>query len=246
MKKLFKTQLAGLFLLTASFLSCQDHDIPQAVQIFKVGEEPAGLNYPDLHRDEIKFVFAKPPEDGPATDEDGSRHSIDKQPRPDVVILVGTYGGKGKAERSLVIPKDRYVYANILSTLYYYYDDDPCDPDFHPAPGQSPLDFLKKDFYDLKTNSTESVVLNGQELVNNANRDSFYATTEVFPFNPHKYYDYPDCDYSAKTAKAYGEGYGVLMKLPPGNHTLLVKAINTPTDGSDTFETEVLWHLTVQ
>ncbi len=82
--------------------------------------------------------------------------------------------------------------------------------------------------------------------VSRANRDGFYTTTEVFPFNPHKDFDYPDCDYSAKTAKGYSEGYSVLLKLPPGNHTLVVKATNASADGSDPFETEVLWKLTVQ
>lgn len=233
-----------LFLLAIPFFSCQDHDVAQAVQVFQVGQEPGTFKYSDLQRDQTNFVFTKSPDDGPAADEDGSRHSIDKQPHPDVVHLVGTLGGK--AERSLVIPKDRYVFANILGTLNWYYDDDPCDPDFHPAPGQSPLDFLKEGFNDIKTGSTLSVVLNGQELITDANRAGFYAETEVFPFKPHKDFNYPDCDYSAKTAKGYAAGYSMLLKLPPGNHMLVVKATDKAADGSDPFETEVVWHLTVQ
>ncbi len=184
------------------------------------------------------------PDDGPAADEDGSRHSIAKQPRTDVVFLVGTFGGK--AERSLVIPRDRYIFANVYTSANWYYDVDPCDPDYHPAPDQSALDFLKETFMDIKTNSKLSVTLNGKELLSNANRADFFTETEVFPFKPHKDFDYPDCDYSVKTAKGYSEGYDILLKLPPGNHTLLVKATNPATADSDAFETEVLWHLTVQ
>jgi len=243
MKKQLIANRAAVFLLAVAFLSCQDHDVAEVVQVFKVGEEPAGLRYADLHRDQINWVFAQSPDDGPAADEDGTRHSIDKQPRTDVVQIVGTFGGK--SERSLVIPRDRYIFANVYTSVYWFYDDDPCDPDFHPAPGQSALDFLKESFLDLTTNSTLTVTLNGKELLTNANRAEFFTETEVFPFKPHKDFDYPDCDYSAKTAKAYSQGYDILLKLPPGSHTLVVKATNAEP-GSDVFETEVLWHLTVQ
>ncbi len=244
MKKQFTSQLCWLFVLAATFLSCKDNDVAQAVQVFKVGEEPSALKYADLIRDETNFVFKSPLDDGPGTDETGANHSVDKQPRPDVMFLIGTFGGK--AERTLVIPRDRYVFVNIYNGTNWYYDEDPCDPDFHPASGQSPLDFLKGYIPDLRANSTVSVVLNGQELVNNANRDGFYSATEVFSFKPHKDFDYPDCDYSAKTAKGYSEGYSALLKLPPGTHTLVVKASDVGGNGFDPFETEVLWKLTVQ
>lgn len=235
--------VVGVFMLAICLLSCKDHDVAEGVQIFQVGQEPAAFKYPDLQRDQVNFLFKSPPDDGPASDEDGTKHSIDKQPRTDVVFLIGTFGGK--AERSLVIPRERYIFANIYGNISWYYDDDACDPDFHPALGQSALDFLKATFFDVKTNSTLSVMLNGQELVTTANREGFYTETEVFPFKPHQEFDYPDCDYSAKTAKAYGAGYSMLLKLPPGSHTLQVKATNA-SPGSDVFETEVLWHLTVQ
>lgn len=233
-----------LFPLAIPFFSCQDHDVAQAVQVFQVGQEPGTFKYSDLQRDQTNFVFTKSLDDGPATDEDGTRHSMDKQPRPDVVQLAGTFGGK--VERSLVIPKDRYIFADMYSNVYWYYEDDACDPNFYPAPGQSPLDFLKENFPDMKKTSTLSVVLNGQELVTDANREGFYTETAVFPFKPHKDFNYPDCDYSAKTAKAYAAGYSMLLKLPPGNHTLVVKASDLAPDGSGLLEGEVVWHLTVQ
>lgn len=244
MKKQLIAYLAAVFLLSVIFLSCQDHEPVETAQVFKVGQEPATLKYPELHRDQINWVFKSSPDDGPAADEDGSRHSLDKQPRTDVVQLVGTFGGK--AERSLVIPRDRYIFANVYTTVNWYYDDDACDPNYHPAPGQSSLDFLKETFQDLTTGSTLTVKLNGKELLNNANRVEFLTETEVFPFKPHKDFDYPDCDYTAKTAKGYSEGYDILLKLPPGSHTLLVKASTPATADADAFETEVLWHLTVQ
>lgn len=55
---------------------------------------------------------------------------MEKQPRPDVVQLAGTFGGK--AEQSLVIPKDRYMFANMYGNVYWYYEDDACDPSFTP------------------------------------------------------------------------------------------------------------------
>ena len=244
MKKQFKTRLAGLILLTASLLSCQDHDIPQAVQVFKVGQEPPTVKYADLLSEVNQVVFGSPAAEGLGTDPTGERHSIDKQPRKDVVFLIGTLGGK--AERSLVIPKDRYVYVNIYATTYWYYDEDPCDPTFHPAPGQSSLDFLKSVFPDLKKGTTLSVQYDGQELITQANRDEFYVTTPVFPLKVDKDFDYPACDYSAKTSQAYGEGYSMILKLPAGKHTLFVRGTGPQLDGSGIFETEVLWHLTVE
>lgn len=169
MKKQLISGVVGVFLLAICLLSCQDHEVAEGVQIFKVGEEPASLSYKELQRDQDIFVFKSPLDDGPGTDETGAKHSIDKQPRLDVVFIVGTFGGK--AERSLVIPRDRYIFANILGSGAWYYDDDACDPDFHPAPGQSMLDFLKSATPDLKTTSTLSVMLNGQELITNANRE---------------------------------------------------------------------------
>ncbi len=244
MKKQFTTRLAGLILLSVSLFSCQDHDSVESAQVFKVGEEPATLSYRDLLRDLNFFVFKSPFNDGPGTDETGAKHSLDKQPRPDVVFLIGTFGGK--AERSLVIPRDRYIFANIFAAGAWYYDDDACDPDFKPAPGQSLLDFLKSATIDLKSTSTLSVVLDGQELITNANREGFYADTELYALKQHKDFDNPNCDYSAKTTKAYTAGYSILMKLPPGSHTLVVKAGMPATTNSLAFETEVLWHLTVQ
>lgn len=244
MKKQLIPVAVGVFLLAICLLSCKEHDVAQSVQIFKVGQEPATLSYKDLQRDQDIFVFKSPLDDGPGTDETGAKHSLDKQPRPDVVFIVGTFGGR--SERSLVIPRDRYIFANILSSGAWYYDDDACDPNFQPAPGQSMLDFLKSATPDLKTTGTLSVVLNGQELVTKANREEFYVETEVYPFRPHKDFDFPDCDYSAKTAKAYSVGYSMLMKLPPGSHTLLVKSSHPATVDADAFESEVLWHLTVQ
>lgn len=72
----------------------------------------------------------------------------------------------------------------------------------------------------MKKTSTLSVVVNRQELVTDANREGFYTETEVFPFKPHNDFNYPDCDYSAKTAKAYAalcagaSGY-ILKGTPP-------------------------------
>ena len=90
------------------------------------------------------------------------------------------------------------------------------------------------------------MVLDGQELITNANREGFYVETDLFALKPNKDFDYPDCDYSAKTANAYGAGYSMLMKLPLGSHTLMVKGGHPATADSDAFEAEVLWHLTVQ
>ena len=122
MKKQFTTQLAGLLLLSVSLFSCQDHDVAERVQIFKVGQEPASLSYKELQRDQEIFALSSSLADGPGTDPTGAKHSMDKQPRPDVVFLLGTFGGK--AERSLVIPRDRYIFANIFFTTYWYYDND--------------------------------------------------------------------------------------------------------------------------
>lgn len=245
MKKQCTTRLATLLLLSVSILSCKDHDVAESAQIFQVGQEPTvSLKYKELQRDQNLFVLKSPPDDGPGTDQTGEKHSIDKQIRNDVVLLIGTFGGK--AERSLVIPRDRYIFANIYSYTYWYYDNDACDPNTQPAPGQSLLDFLKSLIPDLKSITTMSVVLDGQELITNANREGFYVETDLFLVKPHKDFDYPDCDYSAKTAKAYGAGYSMLLKLPPGSHTLLVKASLPATANTGAFETEVLWHLTVQ
>jgi len=53
----------------------------------------------------------------------------------------------------------------------------------------------------LKTGSMLLATLNGKELLTNANRTEFFTETEVFPFKPHKDFDYLDCDYSAKTTQ---------------------------------------------
>lgn len=242
MKKQLIASLAAVFLLAITFLSCKDHDIPGTVQVFKVGQEPPGLSYPDLQRAQSRFVSKFAIEEGSATDPDGSRHSVDKQPLPDVMMLIGTFGEP--AERSLVIPKERYVFLNLLAHTIWYYDDDPCDPDFHPAPGQDPVGFLKEYLPDIKALAMVSVVLDGNELV--GNKADYFTSTGIFPVKVHKDFDNPDCDYSAKMAQTYEEGYSMLLKLPPGEHTLTVTGGTSATADSDAFESKVIWHLTVR
>jgi hypothetical protein len=234
----------SLLIIGSLALSCQDHGIgtddPSGVKVFGLNEKIDGLGYKEINEISIKWSFPASIDDSPLNDSTGSRSAANLQPLANVMILATNLGGV--STRSLTIPSGRNVFFTIAGAINFYYDNDLCDPTFHPAPGQSPADFLTGEIepgIDAVENMTAQ--LDGKDLVVDLKR--YKINTGIFPFIAPKEFTNPNCDYTNRIANALDISYALLIKIPKGKHILTYKA---DFPGTPVFHTEVTWNLTVE
>lgn len=247
MKKLIL--LSTLLSLTMLFfvISCKKDDIePDTVQVFGITEKIGNIGYKELTEAYVKWLLVNPLDDNhPFLDEVGTQSQASKQPLSGFTLLPSNLGGK--STRTLTISASKPVYVSPLGTSGWYYANDKCYPDWQPKTGQSLKDFLYQELaasYDMTKGST-SVVLDGTELM--TDKTKFREQTDVFDvLNIHKDFNTPDCDYSGQTAKVINDGYSMLLKLPKGKHTLVLKGTIPNDDPTLVFEAEVTWNLMVE
>ncbi len=87
------------------------------------------------------------------------------------------------------------------------------------------------------------MVIDGTELM--TDKTKFRWQAEVFDIlNIYKDFNTPDCDYSSQTTKVINDN--MLLKLPKGKHTLVLKGKIPNDDSMLVSEAKVTWNLTVE
>jgi len=223
-----------LLAITIFSLSCSKDD--DNTIVYKVDEIVAGYSMADLQAEFNKWIFGKSIAASPLSDEDGSLHT--PQPLQNIVMLSPNLGGK--TTRKLTLSSDKILYIPVMGFTIWYYKNDPCDPDWIPANGQSELDFLKGESAGfLETSSDVSLTLNGVNVVDDIKKYKV-VSNQVFSFSVHNDWNNPDCDYIGKSAIGYAEDYSVCLKLPKGTHTIVAKGKFEPD-----LDQDITWILTV-
>ncbi len=241
MKKVITQSIGTLLIASAAITSCTDHNpAPDRLQVFGITEQIDGKTYSDLDEVAARWIFPTDFSKTPLDDADGSRSAVSLQPLPTVMILASNLGGS--STRNLTIPGGRYVFLQIVGAINYYFDNDPCDPTFKPAQGQSAADFLAASIdpgLDGVKNMTAQ--FDGKDIV--ADLKKFKVRTKAFSFVPPKDITNTACDYTGQSATALDESYALLLKLPKGKHVLTYKA---DLPDANNFHTDLTWNLTVE
>lgn len=247
MKTPFSTAaFIGILFIAIMGASCEkDETTPDTLQVLSLTEKVGNYGYKELEEASVRWFFGLPPNNtNPLLDETGALSTTAKQPVSGFTILPSNFGGK--TTRTLTIPASNYIYVTPLAVVMWYYDNDPCDPTWQPATGQSLKDFLHQElinFGDLSKASV-SIKLDGTELV--TDKTKFRTKSDIIELTIHKDFNTPNCDYTGKKAKMVSDHYSILLKMPKGKHTLIMKGTIPAANPADTFEAEVTWNLTVE
>ena len=246
MKTPFAASFVGVLFIAIIGISCEkDETTPDTLQVLGLTEKAGNYGYKELDEATVRWYFGSPADNtNPLLDETGALSVAAKQPLSGITILPSNFGGK--TTRTLTIPSSNYVYVSPLGTVVWYYENDPCDPTFKPAAGQSLKDFLYEaslNFNDL-SKANASVKLDGVELM--TDKTKFRWKSDVYEATIHKDFDNPKCDYTGKKAKLVSDSYSILLKIPKGKHTLIMKGTIPTANPADVFEPEVTWNLTVE
>lgn len=231
-----------LLVTTLTITACQnDHAVPaNTLRVYGLTEQVNGKSYSDLDEITTRWIFPADFSKSPLDDETGARSAVSQQPLPDVFFLASNLSGE--STRTLTIPAGRPVYFQIVGTVNFYFDNDPCNPTYKPAPGQSIADFLLADIEPgMNTVKNLTAQLDGKDLV--ADLINYKVKSKVFTFVPPKAFTDPNCDYTGKTVTALTVTYALLVNIPKGKHVLSYRA-DLP-DFSN-FHTGVTWNLTVE
>lgn len=232
MKKLIASAIGFLFI----FNSCSKDDSGK-IKVYEKDAKIAGYTMPNLSEEFNKWVFSQPIETNPLNDPDGGFHQ--NQPLNNFIFLSPNIGGV--QNRTLTFSHNKNVFIPVMGVSVWYYDNDPCDPDFKPAAGQTPKQFLQEAAAGfLETSSDLVLTLNGNNIVDDITQCK--STTEAFKASVHNDWNNPDCDYSKLKATMYAEDYAVCIKLPKGNHVLRVKGEYK----ADNFLQDITWNLKVE
>lgn len=246
MKTRFSASLVGILFIAIIGISCEkDETTPDTLQVLGLTEKVGNYGYKELEEASVRWFLGLPADNtNPLLDETGQLSVTTKQPVPGFTILPSNFGGK--TTRTLTIPASNYVYLTPLGVVTWYYDNDPCDPTWQPAAGQSLKDFLHQElvnYGDLSTASV-SIKLDGTELI--TDKTKFRTKSDVFEVTIHKDFNTSNCDYTGKKAKVVSDYYSILLKIPKGKHTLVMKGVIPAANPADVFEPEVTWNLTVE
>ena len=216
-----KKVLFSLMILGSFAFSCKKEDAePDVMKVYDFSETVSGLSVADLEAISTKWLVGTPRDQSPANDSDGKLAIESLQPNPNVTILPFNFGGI--SNRKLTLSSSKPVYVPILGYTYWYWDNDPCDPDFKPANGQSPADFLRPYMEELfLAPHSVSAQLDGADIVPDVKK--YLAKSAGFDFIIPQEYQDPSCDNAGKMAHAISHGYALLLKLPKGKHTLQIK-----------------------
>lgn len=216
---------------------------PDVLKVYEFSETVNGLSVADLEAISSKWLVGTPPDQSAANDDDGKLATESLQPNPNVTILPFNFGGI--SNRKLTILASKPVYVPILGYTYWYWDNDPCDPDFKPANGQSSADFLRPFMDELFLAShSVSAKLDSVDIVLDIKK--YLAKSAGFDFIVPQEYQDTSCDNTEKMAHSISHGYALLLKLPKGKDKLQIKGAFPDPDPSLNFESEVNWELTVE
>ncbi len=232
-------------LLMATVISCNKTEVEQddTLKVLGMTEKVGNYGYKELNEATVRWFFGLPADNNnPLLDETGAVSKSSNQPLPGITILPSNFGGK--TTRSLTFSASNYVFLTPLGRIVWYYDNDACDPTWKPAANQSLKDFLFENVGDGIAKGIVSVKLDGVEIISDWSK--FRYKTDIFELSINKDFDNPNCDYSKQKAKTVSDSYSVLLKIPKGNHVLIMKGTMPAANPADTFEAEVTWNLTVE
>jgi hypothetical protein len=216
-----KKILLSITILCSLVFSCKKEDAePDILKVYNLTETVNGLTASDLEAISSKWLLGTSQEQSAANDESGNLAVEGLQPNANVTILPYNFGGV--SNRKLTIKASKPVYIPILGFVYWYWDNDPCDPDFKPASGQSSADFLRPYIDELLlAPHTVSAKFNGTDIVPDIKK--YLAKSGSFDLEIPLDYQDPKCDNNGKLAHAISHGYALLLKLPKGKHILSYK-----------------------
>lgn len=241
MKKSITIMLLSIFFCCIVILSCKKEEtIPEVVKVFALNEKVNGLSYEDLTLIADKWLIETTPDKSAANDMDGKLSGASFQPNSNVTILAYNFGGK--STRTLTIPSTKPVFVPIIGVSYWYFDNDPCDPDFKPANGQTIEAFLGPYVADyMKNVKSVTAKLDGVDIVPDMKK--YLATSKAFDLSVPADYQDPTCNNTGKKAHALSSSHCLLLTIPKGKHILQYKGVLT---GTPDFEMDVTWNLTVE
>jgi hypothetical protein len=241
MKKSIPLLLLGIFLCCVTIFSCKkDETVPEIVKVFALTEKVNGLGYEDFIMIADKWLIGVSPDKSAANDTDGKLSGTSFQPNSNVTILAYNFGGK--STRSLTISNSKPVFVPMLGVTGWYFDNDPCDPDYKPASGQTIEAFLGPGMVDyLKTVKSVTAKLDGVDIVPDVKK--YLATSKAYDLSVPAEYQDPNCNNTGKKAHAMSGNYCLLLTIPKGKHVLQYTGIFA---GTPDFETDVTWNLTVE
>jgi hypothetical protein len=239
-----KKVLLNVMIFSSIVFSCKKEDAePEVLKVYELTETIGGLTYTDLEKIATIWLIGTAPDKSAANDADGKLAATSLQPNPNVTILPFNFGGK--STRTLNIPASKPIYMPMLGYTYWFFDNDPCDPDFKPKAGQSVEAFLQPYIDELFTEEhTISAKLNGKDMVQDTKK--FHAQSKAFDMLiPGEFQD-PNCAILEKKAHVVSSSYSLFFKLPKGKHTIVYAGDFPNSDPSLSFETEVTYNLTVE
>jgi hypothetical protein len=224
-----------------TFFSCKKEEtIPEIVKVFALTEKVNGLGYEDLTMIADKWLIGIAADKSAANDTDGKLSEASLQPNSNVTILAYNFGGK--SIRTLTIPSTKPVFIPIIGVTAWYFDNDPCDPDYKPANGQSIESFLGPDVAEyMKNVKTITAQLDGVDIVPDVKK--YLATSKAYDLSVPADYQDPNCNNTGKKAHALSSSHCLLLTIPKGKHILHYTGILT---GTPDFETDVTWNLVVE
>lgn len=235
-----KNLLFCFIVLSAVIFACKKEDAePDVLKVYELTETVNGLTFADLEKISTLWLLGTSPENSAALDEDGKLASENLQPNEKINILPFNYGGV--SNRALSLTSSKPVYVPMLGYAYFYWDNDPCDPDFKPLLGQSKKDFFQQYIdVDFKANMTLEVSLDGKKIVEDPKK--YRAQSEPFDMILPAEFQNPACTPIAEKAHVMTSTYALLLKIPKGKHTLKYKGV---IPGDPDFVTEVTYNLTM-
>jgi hypothetical protein len=228
--------------LTVIIVSCKKDKKaePEVIKVYGITEKVNNLGYADLLSISDIWLTGSKEGENPAEDTDGKLSGAANQPNPNVTILAPNFGGK--SNRTLTISVSKPIFVPILGVVGWYFDNDPCDPTYGPATGQSIEAFFKPEIESYLANMMSvKATLNGKDIV--PELTAYLAYSKPYDLIIPDIYQDPACNNKGKKAHAISGGYSLLMKIPKGKHILAYSGV---IKGEPNFETEVTWNLTVE
>ena len=153
------------------------------------------------------------------------------------VFFLPVYDNATEYTRTCRVPASQPVYV----PLWLIINDHPCpDPTFEPAPGQSMEDFLREGVRAFNDGlSGLTVTVNGRPVDAGAHRH----TSGLFQFqaDPSLVGHIPDPCLTGGPQEAVVDGWGAMLQLAPGQHTVRVQAVapwGAPYDYSWTLDVQ--------
>lgn len=258
LKKMKKTAIMILFVSVIMASSCQKSDVTSpksqtknarisvnassVTEVVPLNGTANGYTYFDIDKAFVRWILAPAFNESPLSDPDGSLHVASMQPLPGIMILGSNFGGE--STRSATIPANSYVYLPVFGYTAWKYspEDDPCDHSKIPE-GNPLTKFLSAKLKSLENSQKSDGLIakvDGMNIVSDLAQYKIVSTP--FTLISNNDFNNPACDYTGKIAIATGVGYGVVIKLSPGPHTIVFSGITN----NKQFYSGVTWNLTVE